>query len=374
MLVRTALGPWLALALLAACAAPDDTLFTKPPVPPVEIAPGLFRVTWSEAPDVVRGFTPDGRHIAYQTRDLPGLGAGWSVVTVDLTDGAVREEAAVYRQATVDTVAQIVIGPSGRLHVTWRAVPEGTVTCRGCPPPPPAIGIGIRRLPPTDGVALSAVPTHAFSLPNNERRDTLCASGDPSPDGLFSIRLRPAEREVLDRRVNPFGPVERADGAVGFYSDGETVWRYFPGDPAAAPDSVGPGAFPALSPDGLRLAVAVPQALDSVSGLCAVNLCPCYQETVTIFTTGWLVQVYDLTGGGVTAAGPGLEPWFDPLEDRLVVRRPDALYWVTPATGAAMVIPGTDGGYAPAVSPDGARLAFTAVRFGNPDVFYVRIR
>jgi Tol biopolymer transport system component len=174
--------------------------------------------------------------------------------------------------------------------------------------------------------------------------------------------------------VNPFGPVERADGSAGFYSDGETVWRYDPADPVAPPDSLGPGAFPALSPDGMRLAAAVPLGLDSTSGQCQAALCPCRQETVTITTTGWEVRLYDLAGGSAVALGAGLEPAFDPLEARLVVRRTDGLYWVTLATGDATSIAGTAGGYAPAVSPDGTVLAFTADRFEGPDVFFVRIR
>jgi hypothetical protein len=50
------------------------------------------------------------------------------------------------------------------------------------------------------------------------------------------------------------------------------------------------------------------------------------------------------------------------------------LYWVDLATGDATAIPATAGAYAPAVAPDGSIVAFTAERFDNPDVFYVRIR
>jgi hypothetical protein len=65
--------------------------------PPEEISPGLFRVTWNPAPDVVRGFTPDGARILYQSRDLTGFGPGWYVLSVGITAGDVREEASVYR-------------------------------------------------------------------------------------------------------------------------------------------------------------------------------------------------------------------------------------------------------------------------------------
>jgi hypothetical protein len=213
-----------------------------------------------------------------------------------------------------------------------------------------------------------------FAIPNHRAEPRNCTGGGVDPTGNKFLRRRPAEQEITLRRANPYGPVESSDGSAGFYSDGEAVWRYDPADPAAPPDSLGPGAFPALSPDGLRLAAAVPSGLDSTSTQCQAGLCPCIQVTWTITATGWTVRLYDLAGGTVDTLAAGLEPAFDPLEPRLVVRRPDALYWVALATGEATEIPGTAGGYAPAVSPDGALLAFTAERFDGPDVFFVRIR
>jgi hypothetical protein len=377
MIARSALGPWLALTLLSACATPDDTLFTRPPVPPTEVAPGLFRVTWNPEPDVVRGFTPDGARIVFQSRDLAGFGKGWYVLSVGLADGAVREEAGIYRLALPDTTAHVVIGTSGRLLVTWHTVPPGGVTCGQnavCPLPPAAIDVAVRRLALTDGLPISALPIHEFRLPNHATTAQNCLDGSVDPNGNHRIRIRPAEREIDLRRVNPFGPVELADGSAGFLSDGETVWRYDPADPAAPPDSLGPGAFPALSPDGRWLAVAVPLGLDSTAGQCQAGLCPCRQETVTITTTGWEVRLYDLASGGSVTLGAGLEPAFDPLDARVVVRQRDGLYWVTLATGEATPIAGTDGAYAPALSPDGTILAFTADRFDGPDVFFLRIR
>ena len=370
---RVARRALLVLSVLAACGEPDDSLFTSPPLPPVEITPGLFRVTWNPEPDVVRGFTPDGR-IVYLAHDLPGVDSGWALVTVGLTDGAVREEARIYRLAVRDTVAHVLFGPSDRVLVTWRTVLEAGLECFSCPAPSAPIGFAVRRLPPTDGAPLSALPTRSVTLPNHVVGTATCFDGSLDPAAMRRIRLRPTEQEALQRRSNPYGPVEQPDGSAGFYSDGDAVWRYDPADPVAPPDSVGPGAFPALSADGSRLAAAIPLGLDSTSGLCTAGLCPCRLETVTLSTTGWAVLLYELSSGVGTQLTAGLEPAFDPLEPRLVVRRPDGLYWVDLATGNAVAIPRTEGGYAPAVAPDGSILAFTAERFDNPDVFFVRIR
>lgn len=359
-------GRLLVLLAVAACAEPDDALFTPPPRPAEEISPGLFRVTWNVAPDVVRGFTPDGR-IVYRAYGLPGVDSAWTLVSVDPADGVAREEARIYRLALRDTVAQLVFGPTSRLLVNWRTILDAGFNCAGqCPAPAAPIVLALRRLPLTDGAPLAALPTRTVTLPNHVVVTAGCM------DTRF--RLRPADQEAADRRTNPYGPVELADGSAGFYSDGEALWRYDPADPAALPDSVGPGAFPALSPDGRRLAAAMPLGLDSVSGDCFAGLCPCHLETVTISATGWATLIYDPAGGAGAQLTDGLEPVFDPLAPRLVVRRPDALYWVDIVSGSAAAIPTTDGGYAPAVSADGSMLAFTADRFGNPDIFYLRIR
>jgi hypothetical protein len=120
--------------------------------------------------------------------------------------------------------------------------------------------------------------------------------------------------------VNPYGPAEPPDRATGFYSDGIAVWRYDPADPAAPPDSLGLGAFPASSWDGHLLAAAVPAGVDSTSGFCNFGLCPCVQETATFTSTGWATLVYDLAAGTLRS------------------------------------------------------LAFSAETFGNPDVFFLRLR
>jgi hypothetical protein len=369
--MRITVGPVvLGLALGSACSEPDDALFVPPQIPPVEIAPGLFRVTWHTGPDVVRGFTPDGQQIVYQSRDLPGFGEGWRILAVGVADGSVREEAEAYRQGLIEPVGHLVVGSADRLLVTWRS--DGVATCpEPCPPAPPVIGVAIWRLPLTGVVPFSALPaSRDVAFPVSRTSDVDCFGVGPF---LHHIRQRPAEREVLDRRANPYGPVERTDASAGFYSDGETIWRYDPADPTAPPDSLGPGAFPALSPDGLTLAAAVPTGLDSTMAQCASGLC-CFQETITITGAGWEVVLYDLALGGSGVLGPGLEPAFDRLAGRLAVRRPDALYWVDLGTADATVITGTEGGFAPAVSPDGSLLAFSAERFGGADVFFVRIR
>ncbi|HEX9729501.1 MAG TPA: hypothetical protein VGA37_13425 [Gemmatimonadales bacterium] len=353
----------VAVALLAACTPPDDTLFTPAVVEPQEVQPGLFRVTWNPGPDVVRGFNLDGTRIVFRSQDLGASAVDWRLHSVPVAGGQGREEAAIYRLALINPVGQIVFTPGFRWLALWRQATPGAETCRGCPPAPTAVQLSLMRLGETDGLPLSALPVRFHVLPN-------FASASPCD---HRIRINPAEREIRDRGTNPFGPVVSATGSDGYYSDGETTWRFDPADPAQPADSIGPGSFPDLSRDGSLLAVAQPVQTDSVSDICIDGICPCIQETVSITAGQWQVVIHDLRAGTTRVLAPGLEPRFDPRGRRVLVRRFDGLYWVDLESGAADSIPGTTVGFAPAISPDGSLIAFSSFLAGNVDVFFVRV-
>ena len=345
-----------------ACEPPDDVLFTRQAFEPQEIRPGLFRVTWNTGPDVVRGFTPDGRRIVYRSRGLAAFGSDWRVLSVPVDSGDIREEAGIYRAVLRNPVGHIGMERQRRYLVIWNAALEGVETCGGCPPAPPAVELTVIVLEPEDGRPLSSLPTRNLLLPNN-------ASTLPCD---HRIRIRPADHELIERSVNPFGPASVEDSPVAYLSDGETVWRFEVERPSAAPESIGPGAFPALSPDGLLLAVAVPTITDSVTDICSRGLC-CIQETVTITAPTWTIVLYDLAADSSWMLTSGSEPRFHPSGSRLLVSRFDGLHWIDLETGATESVPETGGAYAPAISPDGTMLAFSTSLHGNPDVFYVFI-
>jgi hypothetical protein len=99
----------------------------------------------------------------------------------------------------------------------------------------------------------------------------------------------------------------------------------------------------------------------------------CVQQTVRITATGWEVELHDLSSGAVTNLGSGLEPRFDPLAARLLVRR-DALYWIPLGGGSSEIIPNTEGAHSPAIAPDGSIVAFSIGGATDADVYVVRIR
>jgi len=176
--------------------------------------------------------------------------------------------------------------------------------------------------------------------------------------------------------VNPYGPVlSRTDGSSTFVSDGEVVWQIDMEDVTSVPVPIGPGSFPALSPDGISLAASIPVGVDSVSTFVTVpaGLGSCTQETVEISAAGWQTVIYDLASGTSVPLAAGLEPVYDPAGGRLLVRRAGGFYWIDLAAGTETLVSGTFGGYAPSVSPDGEWIAFSSENVGGGhDVYLVR--
>ena len=346
-----------------ACGPPSDVIFEPPLVSPV--AEGdRFRVTFNPGPDVVRGFSADGR-IVYRSRGLPGLEDRWGVLSVDPAGGSARLEASVY-QAALSGSAQLRYDSAGRVLVLWRRPIPGTHGCPDpAPPPSPVIEVSLLRLEAVDGLPLSKIPTTTIPLP------TIVGAGS----GSQLVRVPPADQELRRHAVDPFGPALAPDGSgTAFLSDGETVFRIDLLDPDRPPVPVGSGAFPSLSPEGTVLAVAVPSGLDSASVFDTVvsGLFVCVQETRTIQAASWQIELIDLTDGTSRTLGAGIEPVFDPSGQRVLARRDQGLAWIDLAEGTVTSLASTGGAYAPAVSPDGETVAFSLDR-DSSDVFFVRM-
>lgn len=351
----------LVCALGVSCDVPADRLFEPPVVEPVEVRPGLLRLSFNPGPDLVRGFDPTGERVIYRSRGLPGLGDEWRMLAVPVAGGAVEEVAGLYRAALLNPPGAVDVQQRRRVYTVWRTATEGAEACRACPSPA-VVALTIIRLDSMDGRALSGLPTRNVALTTFE----------PSPDPAFRrVRLTPADLEIVSRGTNPYGPTVPPVSDTGYYSDGEILWRFDLERPSIPADPIGPGAFPAVSSDGRFVAAAVPIVADSVTAFCGAQACT--QETVEFALIGWTIRLYDPMSGTARDLGPGLEPRFHPTEPKLLVRRIGGLYWVDPESAAADSIPGTGGAFAATIAPDGSRLAFSMNLFGNPDVFILRL-
>ena len=192
---------------------------------------------------------------------------------------------------------------------------------------------------------------------------------------LKRVRVAPAQRDVARTGANVFGPVTLPGTDAMVYSDGERVWQASISDTSAAPVLIGDGAYPAVSPDGHWLAYARPLGLDSTEQVFTIEnpLQDCIETYVEITAVSWEIVLRDLETNEEEVLTDGVEPVFDPLGDRIVVRAGD-LRWFNLSTGTSAPIAGTRGAFAPAISPDGDLLAFSLFSAGaNSDVYFVRI-
>ena len=387
--MRGAFGAWFGAALLAAsglmpaCKSSSDVLYEPPTFAPKIDEQGRLRVTFGSGADILRGFTPDGR-LLFSADNLVPFGPGWILASVPPDGGQVREEASIYRPAFPDPIGTMV-WQSGdgarRMLALWKqavhgvdACPDSSITTLGTPgPAPPPVsptGVQIYALPAEDGSPIVSIPSRSFAI----TPVTIAYVYDP-PLVLKRVRVAPAQRDAAQRGANPFGPtlVPGTDSLI--YSDGERLWEASVTDTSAAPLLLGEGAYPAVSADGRWLAYARALGLDSTEQQFTVPLgfATCIETYVEITAATWEVVLREVATGEEEVLTDGVEPVFDPLADRLLVRDA-ALRWFNLATGASVSIAGTAGAFAPAISPDGDVLAFSLFSAGsNSDVYYLRI-
>jgi hypothetical protein len=363
------------LAAAMGCRSTTDVVGEPPSFTPVDEG-GRFRVTFGSGPDVVRGFLPD-RRLLFRTFGLDPFGADWVLASAPVDGGQVREELGVYRPALLDDLSHLVIHGTERVLMLWKAAvpgmhgcPDSSLTTQGSPGPAPRtpspVGVTLFGLPPADGTPVAAIPSRFVNTNVVDGTATL----------RQRVRVTPAVREVDSTGGNAFGPVIVPGSGQVIYSDGEVLWRASITDTSAAPQPLGPGAYPALSADARTLAYARPMGLDSTSTTYSVPVGPlavCVEEFVTITAAAWEVVLRDLETGADQVLTVGRDPVFDPITPRVVVRRDD-LRWVDLVSGSESPIPLTTGAFAPALSADGGILAFSLITPGAyADVFFLRL-
>jgi hypothetical protein len=349
----------LVVGILLACSRPTDVVVEIPESGPLP-ADGALRLTVNPAPDLVRGFLPDGR-LLYRTTGLVPLATGTILASIAVSGGSAREEVGVYRRALIqqmETLAQI---PGRRVLGTVTPPQPGLGACPApAPAPPRALAIAWFDLGEVDGTPVSSLPVHAVST------GAITVTGPVS----YRVRETPALREATLLGANPFGPVLMPDGST-VYSDGETIWSAWLTDTTGARDSIAWGAYPVLSADARSLIFARPLGVDSVTQTYSIplGLAVCTQEHVVITYTGWDVVTLDLESSELQVLGRGAEPRLDPLAPRLLIRD-GSLFWLTLDGVRSDPIPGTGGAFAPAVSPDGLVLAYSRRADDNTDAYY----
>jgi len=365
----------IALLVSSGCESPSDVIPSPPAFVPAEDQDGRFRVTSGSGLEIARSFLPDGR-LLFRAFDLPPFGRDWILMSAPVDSGWLREELAAYRPSFLDDVSHLAHDGERRILVLWKAAlprvhgcPDSSITTLGTPGPAPRtpspVGLTFLTLPDVDGTPILAIPSRSVS--------TRLVDGAGTTDQR--VRVFPSLRDADRTSANPFGPVLVPGADELIYSDGEFLWRASVSDASASPTPLGRGSYPALDPDGTRLAYARPLGLDSVvtTYTIPVGLATCVEEHVEISANDWEVVVRELESGTETVVAQGRDAAWDPAADRLVVRD-SAFRWVDLASGAATIIPATVGAFSPALSADGAILAFSLINpTTNADVYFLRL-
>jgi TolB protein len=177
-----------------------------------------------------------------------------------------------------------------------------------------------------------------------------------------------------------FRPSWSPDGSRLVFSDGLRLLLWTPGSAGAtAIANTADGVSPAWSPDGQNIAFTQLQRGDSTVETCDVAEGP--KNTITHIRTGYRPGARRLVlirpdGGGRVEPGEGEDPAWSQDGRTLFFRRDDRIYRSGVDGSGAVPIADTQGGWSPAVSPDGRYLAFARRNGidGDYDVWLVRLQ
>lgn len=189
---------------------------------------------------------------------------------------------------------------------------------------------------------------------------------DAAPVGVvFTQRAFPFQRAWRDEGVLLLRPTWSRDGARIIFGDGLRLYVWTVGAGAATPlPNTADALMPAWSPAGDRIAFVQWSRTDSITVTCGCNSTAVHRRVLYEGTPRIIVQNLDGTGRGDLGAGE--DPAWTPDGAALYVRRDFRIVRLDPVSGSASPVDGTDFSRMPAVSPDGARLAFARTKLLQP--------
>lgn len=346
--------------------------------PPVEEVPaGARRLTFNPGDDRSPAWSMGGDSIVYVAEGFGDLARSAGVLlSIPREGGAARTVFPLVqpkRTTAAALLAPAVEPGSGRIAYAQLLVSEGV--CIGdatsCDPAdsqaePPRLQTGRLRArspgattpaeqDPTlavvfDGVALDD-SRHPFNLP-----------------GVWITRLHPFQRRFNDEGMLPVRPSWDPAGGRLVTSDGLGLFVWRPGESAATPiPGTDDGSSPAWSPDGGSIAFTRFDRGAELQTTCqhltidprAGTTVGCVEERTEWPIGRTTIRLIPSSGGTAVEIAEGTEPAWSPDASWVYFARADGIWRIPVAGGQPELIPGTEAGGGPAVSPDGTELAFT---------------
>lgn|SRR5690606_32242809 len=363
--VRTVTPAVVLLALAMSACREGVTPFT----PPVRDYGGpIYALTFGAGQDSDPGWAPSGDHILYHTTQFMTVPGVSGVVLLIPADGGTAEPVfGDLQRPGARAFATPAISPDGErvAYMDMMSV-DAPRMCRvaGFPPdeapecaPQPLLDSAVLRV-------------RRIGEQRNFRDDPALpvrfSGTDPGSrmltDGPWYEQLFPFQAQHRQELAMLFRPSWAPDGENIAFSDGLAIHVWNVG---AAASTVVPGTedgvSAAWSPDGQWIAYAEIARTDS-----AVQHCACAAGLVSFAT---FRTVYDMETATIVVMRPdgserldlgeGADPAWSPDGSFIYARRADGIYRIARSDGSAALVANTDRGRAPAVSPDGGRLAFS---------------
>lgn len=322
----------------------------------------VVRLTLSPGNDAYPTWSPDGSTVVYTGAGFAGIPSGQGLLLEQSRGGGTARLVFAELQGPGAGGPRWLAGSavegdeSAVAYVQMAAVATPlSVDPTLCPIPEPVLDsvvVRVRRRAETGSIL--ADPAHELRLPG---RDPDVGAGGQGP---FELRDLPFQQRYRRDGTVAIRPSWAPDGRVVF-SDGLTLWIWTPGaGPPTAIPGVEDAVTPAWSPDGSRIAYTRLERGDSTRVACNVLVGNIVIQQIRT-TYAWprsTIVVVGPDGTGKRELADGTDPAWSPDGGAIYYRGMDAIERIPSEGGATEAVAGTEGGWWPAVSPDGARLLF----------------
>jgi hypothetical protein len=262
-------------------------------------------------------------------------------------------------------LAQPAAAPSGEsvafIHIARMHAPRPGAIGGQCLAPEPVLDSAALFIRPVDDAAPVGPAAVGFAVAGRDPRQ------DRGESGPYVQTVYPFHVLIDEARMFPFRPSWSPDGSRIVFSDGRNLRIHTVGGGTVIVPNTLDAISPAWSPAGDVIAFTRVERIDSATYNCSVAAPPGATLHIrTVFhQTRAVLTIVRPDGSGAEELGVGWDPAWSPDAATLFFRRDDGIWRMAATGGDQVFVAGTEGGRAPAIAPDGARIAFTRRTAGD---------